>query len=210
MAAAAYQKAPDTKKSETKEFAGAQSNPDQKNHEKKGMKQKLHDLPRAAGIAIMALLLIASLFVGNFRALQSATPKAFIRQGDVESILEDRIDAAGNAMTIAKRAALDETIYQSVDNAVDALEDAKSARDISRADQALTAAVSVMTDDASKKLDSESRTMLTRAADDFAEQGSFLRQEARSYNEEAKKAEALYEKLPTKFILAQPDVYEGI
>ena len=209
MAAAAYQKAPETKKPETKKYAGAQGSPD-KQKESKGMKQKLHDLPRAAGIAIMALLLIASLFVGNFRALQGATPGAFIRQGDVKSIIEDRIDAAGNAMTVARRAALEETIYQGVDNAVNALEDAKSARDISRADQALTAAVSVMIDDASGKLDGESRTMLTRAADDFAEQGSFLRQEARSYNEDAKKAEALYEKLPTKFILAQPDVYEGI
>ena len=52
--------------------------------------------------------------------------------------------------------------------------------------------------------------MLQSAADDFAEQGSFLRQEARSFNQRAKKAEALYEKLPTKFLLAQPDVYEGI
>lgn len=40
--------------------------------------------------------------------------------------------------------------------------------------------------------------------------GSFLRQEARSYNQKAEKAEKLYEKLPTKFLLAQPDMYEGI
>ena len=119
-------------------------------------------------------------------------------------------DAAGNALTVARRAGLDETIYTSVENAADALEDAKSARDISRADQALTAAVSVMIDDAGKKLGGEDKTMLTRAADDFAEQGSFLRQEARSYNEDALEAEKLYEMLPTKFILPQPDVYEGI
>ena len=64
--------------------------------------------------------------------------------------------------------------------------------------------------EASGKLDSENRAMLQTAADDFAEQGSFLRQEARSFNEKAEKAEALYEKLPTKFVLPQPDVYEGI
>ena len=52
--------------------------------------------------------------------------------------------------------------------------------------------------------------MLTRAADTFSEQGSFLRQEARAYNEQAQKAETLYEKLPTKGLLAQPDMYEGI
>ena len=52
--------------------------------------------------------------------------------------------------------------------------------------------------------------MLTRAADTFAEQGSFLRQEARAYNQKAEKAEKLYEKLPTRFLLSQPDMYEGI
>ena len=52
--------------------------------------------------------------------------------------------------------------------------------------------------------------MLQSAADDFTEMGSFLRQEARSFNEQAEKAEALYEKLPTKFLFAEPDVYEGI
>ena len=52
--------------------------------------------------------------------------------------------------------------------------------------------------------------MLSRAADNFAEQGSFLRQEARAYNQQAEKAEKLYESLPAKFLLRQPDLYEGI
>ena len=170
----------------------------------------LANIPQAAGIAIMALLLIASLFVGNFRALQRATPRDFLRQGDVKSIVEDRLDAAGNAKVVAMRAQLDQLLLDPVDNAMDALEEAKTARDISRADQALTAAVSNMVAEAKGKLDSEDRTMLQSAADDFAEMGSFLRQEARSFNEQAEKAEALYEKLPTKFLLAEPDVYEGL
>ena len=170
----------------------------------------LYNIPQAAGIAIMALLLIASLFVGNFRALQRATPKDFLRQGDVKSIVEDRLDAAGNAMTVARRAGLDEEVFDSVNNLIHAMEEAKTAREISRADQDLTAAVSEMVYAAGERLDSENRTMLQSAADDFAERGSFLRQEARSFNEQAEKAEALYEKLPAKFMLAEPDVYEGL
>lgn len=170
----------------------------------------LYALPQAAGIAIMALLLIVSLFVGNFRALQSATPKAFLRQGDVASIVEDRLDAAGNAMIVAGRAQIDQLLLDAVEEASDALADAETAREISRADQDLTAAVSEMVAEAKEKLDSENRTMLQSAADDFAEQGSFLRQEARAFNEQAEKAEELYEKLPTKFLLAEPDVYEGL
>lgn len=186
----------------------ASANTPKRGEEKKG--RPLEGLSQAAGAAIMVVLLIASLFAGNFRALQRATPKAFIRQGDVASIIEDRLDAAGNARMVAMRAQLDALLTDPVTEAIEALEQAKTAREISRADQKLTAAVSEMVAEAGAKLDSENRTMLQSAADDFAEQGSFLRQEARSFNQQAKKAEALYEKLPTKFLLAEPDVYEGI
>jgi len=168
------------------------------------LKERLHNLPQAAGIAIMAMLLVASLFIGNFRALQGATPKDFIRQGDVKSIIEDRVDAAMNAATVAQRAGMD---VQAVRNAAEALEEAKTARDISRADQELAQAVSALT---MAQLQGEEARNMQRAADDFAEMGSFLRQEARAYNEQAQKAEKLYDGLPTRFVLSEPDVYEGI
>lgn len=170
-------------------------------------KEKLYNLPQAAGIAIMIVLLIASLFAGNFRALQKATPKDFVRWGDVDSIIEDRIDAARNVLTVAGRANLDANAIHAAEEAIAQLAEAKDARGVSRADQELTAAVSRLT--AALLAGEEARNMLS-AADDFAEQGSFLRQEARAYNEKAEKAEALYEKLPTKFVLLEPDVYEGI
>lgn len=199
--AAATQKAPNS----APQRAAAQANRETDN---KG--NALQNIPQAAGIAIMVVLLIASLFVGNFRALQRATPKAFLRQGDVKSIVEDRLDAAGNAKMVAMRAQLDALLTDPVEAAMIDLAAAKTAREISRADQALTAAVSSMIAEAEGKLDSENRIMLRSAADDFAEMGSFLRQEARSFNEQAEKAEALYEKLPTKFLYAEPDAYEGI
>ena len=175
--------------------------------EKENRAGALANLPQAAGVAVMALLLIASLFVGNFRALQRATPKDFLRQGDVKSIVGDRLDAAGNAKMVAMRAQLDQLLLDPVDNAMDALEEAKTAREISRADQALTAAMAELTGAA---LEGEEARNMLRAADIFAEQGSFLRQEARAYNKKAEKAEEVYEKLPTKFLLAEPDVYEGL
>ena len=170
-------------------------------------RERLHRLPVAAGAAIMALLLVLSLFVGNLRALQNATPKAFLRQGDVQSIVEDRADAAQNVLTVARRAGLSEEAIALVQQALGDLEQAKTARDISRADQALTAAVSELT---TASLGGEDARSMQRAADTFAEQGSFLRQEARAYNEKAKKAERLYERLPTRALLPAPDMYEGI
>lgn len=172
-----------------------------------GLRETLHNLPQAAGIVIMALLLAVSLFIGNFRALQNATPKDFIRQGDVDAIIEERMDAAQNILTVAARAGLNENAINTAENAVKALNAAKSAQAISRADQELAAAISELT--TAELAGEEARNMLS-AADTFAEFGSFLRQEARAYNEKAEKAEALYEKLPTKFILPEPDLYEGI
>ena len=172
---------------------------------KLSLRDKLHNLPVAAGVAIMALLLVISLFVGNFRALQRVTPKDFLRQGDVKSIIEDRITAASNVVSVASRLGLEGT--QAAQNAISAMESAKSAREISRADQALTAAVSALT---TAELSGEDARSMMRAADDFAEQGSFLRQEARSFNQKAEKAEKLYDGLPAKFMLAQPDIYEGV
>lgn len=172
-----------------------------------GLKDRLHRLPQAAGIAVMCVLLAVSLPVGNFRALQNATPKDFIRQGDVRSIIEDRIDAAENAVTVARRAGLSESDIAAVEAAVGEMEAAKTARQISRADQSLSAAVSELT---TKPFSGEEERNMQRAADAFAEQGSFLRQEARAYNAQAEKAERLYEKLPMKFMLAEPDMYEGI
>ena len=175
--------------------------------EEGGLKEKLHAMGQGAGIAVMALLLVLSLFAGNFRALQSATPKAFLRQGDVKSIVEDRIDAAQNVLTVAQRNGLSTSAIAAAESAVKELEKAKTAQAISRADQTLTSAISELT---MAQLTGEEERSMLRAADDFAEQGSFLRQEARAYNKEAKKAEELYEKLPTKFVLPEPDVYEGI
>ena len=167
-------------------------------------------LPVAPGAAIMVLLLIVSLFVGNLRALQNATPSAFLRTGDVSAIVEDRASAAVNAEKVARRAEVDAGLYQAVDSAVKDFKAAKTARELSRADQKLTSAVSEMTVEAKRVLDAEDQRMLTRALDTFTEQGNFLRQEARAFNTKADRAVNLYKTLPTAFLLPKPDQYEGL
>ena len=203
MAAMAAQQAKQTAEKKAPVQGAPKGNMEKK--ESGSLKDKLHALSPAAGVVIMTVLLVLSVFAGNFRALQNATPKAFIRQGDVESIVEDRIDAAMNVASVADRLGLGDV--QTVYNAAQALEEAKTAREISRADQKLSAAVSTLT---TAPLEGEDARSMLRAADSFAEMGSFLRQEARAYNEKAEKAEKLYEKLPTKFVLKRPDMYEGI
>ena len=203
MPAAAAQQAP----KRAPKGNGADRRAEKRPENKKGAGNALDRLPRAAGIAVMVLLLLLALPVGNFRALQKASPKDFIRWGDVQSIIEDRIDAGENIVSVAGRVGLDANAVNAAEAAMKQLEQAKTAREISRADQALSAAMAELTGAA---LEGEDARSMLRAADTFAEQGSFLRQEARAYNEKAEKAEKLYEKLPMKAMLSAPDVYEGI
>ena len=193
MAAAAAQKAPETKRTQ---------------NAKPQARQQAPKIARPAGIAIMVLLLMISLAVGNGRALSKATPKAFLRQGDVAALLTERVNGAKNAETVAKRADLETTIYSAVDLAADALSSAKTAREVSRADQKLTSAVGDMVSAASGYFGENAD--LTRAMDTYNDAGNMLRQEARAYNEAAKKAQKVYEGLPLRFLFGEPDVYEGI
>ena len=118
----------------------AQGNPQQQ-------KQPKQEAPKGlgAGVAALVVMLALALPIGNFRALQNATPQAFIRQGDVKSIVEDRISAAQNAVTVAQRGSVSQTTLDDVSSAIKAMQSAKTARDISRADQQLTVAVSLGT-----------------------------------------------------------------
>ena len=166
--------------------------------EKTGLAQRLHALPQSAGIAIMALLLAVSLFIGNARALQRATPPSFMRQGSVATIVKDRAAQAENAVSVAQRAFAGGSVGVSsaidqVNAAVRDFRGASTVEALSRADQTLTSAVSELAAVANGGMSGEDAQMLRRALDNFAEQGSFLRQEARAYNQRAEKALKLYE-----------------
>ena len=126
----------------------AQGNPQQQKQPKQEAPKGLAALPQGAGVAALVVMLALALPIGNFRALQNATPQAFIRQGDVKSIVEDRISAAQNAVTVAQRGSVSQTTLDDVSSAIKAMQSAKTARDISRADQQLTVAVSQLVDDA--------------------------------------------------------------
>ena len=165
---------------------------------------------RTVGIGIMAVLLCLALVIGNGRALSKATPKAFLSQGEVASILEDRVKSAKNAETVARRAGIDESYFTAVEETAKQLQDARSARAVSRADQELSGAVGDMTGAAADGLDANDAALLTGAMDTFNDAGNLLRFEARAFNEKAEKAEKVYDGLLLKGLFARPDVYEGI
>ena len=126
----------------------------------------------------------------------------------MKSIVEDRIGAAENVIGVARRMDMNSGDIDAAVSAITRYENAENAREISRADQVLSAAIAELT--TADIADSEAARSMRYAADAFAEQGSFLRQEARAFNEKAEKAEKIYESLPTRFLYDEPDMYEGI
>lgn len=207
MAGMAYQRAPQSAKERASAPGGRAAKTQKPRKENGGLMDRLHRLPQAAGIAILALLLAVSVPLGNWRALENAAPKDFLRNREVVSILEDRADAAENILSVARRTGLSEADIRAAELAVQALSQAKTVREVSRADQALMQAVSLLT---TAQLAGEDARSMLAAADDFAEQGSFLRQQARDYNRQAEKALRLYDGLPAKAMLAEPELYEGV
>lgn len=103
----------------------AQGNPQQQKQPKQEAPKGLAALPQGAGVAALVVMLALALPIGNFRALQNATPQAFIRQGDVKSIVEDRISAAQNAVTVAQRGSVSQTTLDDVSSAIKAMQSAK-------------------------------------------------------------------------------------
>jgi len=192
-AAAAAQKAPETKQNQNAKASAQKQAP---------------KVSQPVGIAVMVVLLVMSLIVGNGRALSKATPKAFLRQGEVASLLQDRVNGARNAETVAKRADLETTLYSEVETAASALSSAKTAREVSRADQKLMTAVGDMVSAASGYFGQNAD--LTRAMDTYNDAGNMLRQEARAYNQAAEKAKKVHDGLPFGFLFGEPDYYEGI
>lgn len=211
MPAAAVKTAPQTPKGQK----APQSAKKETQGQRKAPLAGLGGLSQAAGVAIMAALLVLSLFVGNLRALQNVSPQPLTASKAVVSIVQDRAAQARNAVNVAQRAmdnpsARAQEAIREIDEVLADYTLLTDARDLSRSDQRLTSAVAELSSAAEGSLSGEDATMLRRALDNFAEQGSFLRQEARAYNEKAEKALALYRALPTRFLLGEPSVYEGI
>lgn len=174
-------------------------------------KKQRRDIPYALGMALMVVTLMVSLVAGNARALHKVQKDAR-SAWKVESFVDGRVAEARNLLKIAGRYdVLTDGERQAIEDAADALDRAKTARDTSAANDALQAAMS----DAAARLmaggiSSSDENLLSGVMDDFLDSGNMLRQQARRFNEAAKDAVELYDRLPTKFLLPRPDYYEGL
>ena len=168
----------------------------------------LEKLPYAAGIALCVVMLLAAVVVGNARALSAATSHA-MEEWTVSDYIDGRVGEASNLLTLCNRNGVSAEIIEALSDAKDDLKKADSdavalviSLNQSLETAASNAAAALMSSDLSK-VDEQS---LSSTMDDFREQGNFLRQQARSYNEDAREALELYEKLPAKFLLPKPQL----
>ena len=168
------------------------------------------DIPYALGMTLMVVTLCISLVAGNARALQKAQKDAR-SAWKVEAFVDGRVAEARNLLKIAGRYdVLTDAERREIEDAADALDRAKTARETAAANDALQG---LMSDAAARLMaggiKASDESLLSGVMDDFLDNGNMLRQQARRFNEAAGDAVELYERLPTKFLLPRPDYYEG-
>ena len=168
----------------------------------------LEKIPYTAGIALCVVMLLVSVVAGNARALSAATSNA-MREWTVSDYIDGRVGEASNLLTLCSRNGVSAEIIDALSDAKDALKkaDDDSVSLVISLNQSLeTAASNASAALLSGNLSKVDEQSLSTTMDDFREQGNFLRQQARAYNEEAREALELYEKLPAKFLLPRPQL----
>jgi hypothetical protein len=164
-------------------------------------------IPYGLGIALCVVILAISLLAGNARALSSATGEA-MQRWQVQEYVSGRIGEARNLLTLCDRYGISAELTAALSSAADQLASAgKDIADTVAYNQQLeTAASNVAAALLESDLSGADEKSLARVMDDFREQGNFLRQQAREYNQKAQDALALYNKLPTRFLLKAPEI----
>ena len=166
----------------------------------------LEKIPYAAGVALCVLMLALSLFTGNARALSMANGQA-MEAWRVSNYVSGRIGEARNLLKLCERNDISFELVNALEEAIDGLERAQGVADTMRGNQTLeTAASNVSAALLEGDLSSSDEKSLSRVMDELREQGNFLRQQARTYNEKATEALELYRKLPARFLLKAPEI----
>lgn len=198
----------------TETVSGWGNSPRKKNKKNKKGAPKwlkfLEGIPFTMGIVICVAVLCVSLLVGNARSLGAATSEA-MKEWDVAYLVEDRVGQAKNLLKLCERNDISQELVDALKSSSNDLDHADGVADTMRKNDALqTAASNVSSALLASGMSTSDEKSLSSVMDEFAEQGNMLRYQAREYNEHALEALALYEKLPTKFLLPRPDYVQGL
>lgn len=182
-----------------------------KQKKKGSLYRKLHEMPQIAGIILMVVILVASVYIGNWRTLHNLVRDADATF-DISELVEERAATAANLLSVASRYdGVSETSVSALTQSRQKLLDANGAYNISRADMSVQDGMLVLENEIKKQsLSGEDAEMVQRVMDTFYGVGSAMRQEARDYNRMIQHAQEVQETLPFGKLLPQPKEYQGI
>lgn len=178
---------------------------------KGGIYRKLHEMPQVLGIVLMVVILVAALYVGNWRTLENLVSDAD-KTLELSELVEERAAAVSNLLSIASRyPGVSESSVDALTQSRQKLLDAEGAYDISKADMSVQDGMLVLQNEIKKQSPSdEDATMVQRAMDTFYGVGNRMRQEARNYNRLIEHAQQVQSQLPFGMLLPEPQGYQGI
>lgn len=173
--------------------------------------QKLHEMPQLAGIALMVIILVLSVLVGNWRTLFNLEREAE-KSLDIGEFVEERIAQASNLLTIAGRYSdISAQNVQALQNAQQGLREAKGATQISEADASLQDSFLVVQSALNRQpLSDMDKDLLQGVVDNFYGAGNRMRQRGKEYNLLIDHAKRVWRMLPFRFLLGEPQGYLGI
>lgn len=179
--------------------------------QKGGLYRKLHEMPQLLGILLMVVILVAALYVGNWRTLNNLVTDAD-KTLDLSELVDERAAAASNLLTIAARyPGVSESSVDALTQSRQKLLDAEGAYEISKADMSVQDGMLVLENQIKQQSPSdEDVTMMQRAMDSFYGIGNRMRQEARDYNRLIQHAQEVRLQMPFGALLPEPQEYQGI
>lgn len=174
------------------------------------MLKKLNGLPKAAGVGILVVCVAFGVTAGNRNALVKAVKRAGENLPAVEQLLSERAGKASNLITLCERYVADGDATAELKSARDALNAALGAGDataMQSANQKLSGVADAAQIAVREQASAQDQKLLLAAMDELRSSQLQLDRAAGAYNEGIAEAKSVYGKLPTRFLLEEPEEF---
>lgn len=165
------------------------------------MLKKLKQIPVPIAAAIMIICIAAGIALGNNNALKDAKAGAETSMAQVTELSLERAQKASNLLVLCERYAPDNVATVAIKNAVEAQKNAKTPSQIAEANRNLTDAAYAANEMLRAFVKDTDAKLLTGIMDDLGSYQKQLTRAANTYNADAAEAYAVYQKLPSRFLL---------
>lgn len=172
------------------------------------MKEKLNRLPKAVGIAVLAVCVLLGVYCGNRNALRAAVAEAELNLPAVEQILAERAGKASNLITLGERYLPQSNAVQQLQKARDEVLEADGVQTMYEANLRLSSLSEAVYIALQAEVDGTDARLLLSAMDELRSSQLQLERAAQAYNDAIAEARQVYNRLPARLLLQKPEGFQ--